>query len=224
MAVSVAVRRERPAWLNLRTLFGLALFLLSLLSGWHLLEGTERGTLVWAAADDLAAGVPLRTSDLVAVRSDLGADQLSVYLGAGADLEGAELTRPVGRGELLAARFVAPAGTGSEGRAMTVPVTADHAVGGRLTRGDRVDVYATLKGGRASARTTLILGSAQVLDLVTTGGLVADGESLTALTLEVSAVDAARLAFAIRTAEIDIVRVRGDEATPHPGSVSAADL
>lgn len=224
MAVSVAVRRERPAWMNLRTAFGLLLFLLSLLSGWHLLEGTERGARLWAAAADLPAGVPLRDSDLVAVTSDLGGAQLSVYLGANADLVGAQLTRPASEGELLAARFVAPSGSRASEQAMTVPVTADHAVGGELAPGDRVDVYATLTGGRGSGRTSLVVGSAQILALVTSGDLMSDGRSLTGLTLQVDPDEAPRLAFAVRTADIDVVRVNGEVPATRRGAVSEADL
>lgn len=224
MAVRIAVRGERPGWLNLRTVFGLLLFLASSAWGWMLLDGVDRGTRLWAAASDLPAGVPLRSSDLVAVTSELGQQQLSVYLGAGTNLEGAELTRPVGRGELLVAGFVAPSEQGSAARAITVPITSDHAVGGDLSPGDRVDVYATLGGSRGAARTTLVVSSAQVLDLVTAGGLISDGESLIGLTLEVSADDAARLAFAIRSGDVDIVKLTGDQPTSPGGSVSASDL
>lgn len=224
MAVRIAGRGESPGWLNLRTVFGLLLFLASSAWGWMLLDGVERGTRLWAAASDLPAGVPLRSSDLVAVTSDLGQQQLSIYLGAGTNLEGAELTRPVGEGELLAAGFVAPSAHGSAVRAMTVPISADHAVGGDLRPGDRVDVYATLKGGRGAARTTLVVGSAQVLDLVTAGGLISDGESLVGLTVQVGAADAARLAFAIRSADIDVVRLTGDQPALPVGSVSASEL
>lgn len=224
MAVMLMGPFERPTWLNLRTIFGLILFVTSSAWGWFLLDGVERETRLWAAAADLPAGVALTSSDLVAVTSDLGEDQLPLYLGADTNLEGAELTRPVGRGELLAAAFVAPGGGDSTRRAMTVPVTADHAVGGELRPGDHVDVYATLKGMRGVGRTTLVVSSAQVLDLVTAGGMISDGESLIGLTLEVDAIEAAHLAFAIRSADIDIVRLTGDRPATPVRSVTAADL
>ena len=224
MAVREAGRTVRAPWANARTGFGLALFLVSLASGWHLLAATERGVQVWAASTDLPAGVALREDDVVAVATELGPGQLTAYLGPHLDLEGLELTRPAQKGELLAASFVAPEGSGPGGRSMTVPVTADHAVGGKLVPGDRVDVYATLTGGGASARTSLVVAEAQILDLVVADGLMVDGGALTGLTLDVDETDAARLAFALRNAEIDIVKVRGHGPPPSVASASARDL
>lgn len=223
MAIAVAVRGGRPAWANMRTLFGLALFSISLVSGWHLLEGSGGGLRLWAAARDLPAGVPLTASDLVPVTSNLGSAQVPLYLGAEVDLVGAELTRPVRAGEFLAADFVAPSDGGFEGQAITIPVTPEHAVGGALTAGDLVDVYATLRSAGSSPRTALVVEAAQVLDLVGTSDLMADSSTLAGLTLEVSGGDAAKLAHAIRTADLDVVKVNGESSSPVT-SVSGNDL
>ena len=223
MAVAVASRESRPAWMNLRTLFGLALFSVSLVSGWQLLEGSGAGLRLWSAARDLPAGVPLRASDLVPVTGDLSPTQVSLYLGAEVDLVGTELTRPVAAGEFLAADFVAPADGGFEAQAMTIPVTPEHAVGGDLAAGDRVDVYATLRSSGSSARTVLVIQAAQILDLVGTSDLMSDGNTLVGLTLEVTGADAPKLAHAIRTAELDVVKVNGDSSSAMI-SVSRGDL
>jgi len=148
----------------------------------------------------------------VLVTTDLPSGQLAVYLGGSAALEGTSLTRPVREGELLAAAFVAPDGSPTDGREMTVPITAEHAVGGKLVPGDRVDVFATTTSGAGRARTTLVVSSAQILDLVTTSGFTADETSLVGLTLEIDHDVAADLAFAIRSADIDVAKVRGSSA------------
>lgn len=223
MAIALAARDGRPAWMNLRTLFGALLFSISLVSGWHLLEGTGGGHRVWMAARDLPVGVPLTAADLVPVTSELGPAQMPLYLDAGVDLVGAELTRPVAEGELLAAAFVAPADGGFEGQAITIPVTPEHAVGGDLTPGDLVDVYATLKSVGSSARTVLVVEGAQILDLVGTSDLMSDNSTLAGLTLEVAGGEAAKLAHAIRTADLDVVKVNEESSTPTT-SISRDDL
>src|SRR5688500_14632501 len=209
--------------MNLRTLFGITLFSISLASGWHLLEGSGPGLRLWAAARDLPAGVPLTAADLVATTGDLGPAQSGLYLGAEVDLLGAELTRPVSEGELLSAHFVASADGGFEGQEITIPVTPEPAVGGDLTPGDLVDVYATLKVGGASPRTVLVVEAAQILDLVGASDLMAETSSLVGLTLDISGSDAAKLAHAIRTAELDVVKVNG-ESSGTLTSVSGEDL
>lgn len=209
MAVAMASRDARPGWMNLRTLFGFALFSISLALGWQLLEGSGGGIRFWAAAKDLPAGVPLRSGDLMAVTGDLAAAQAPLYLGVGADVVGAELTRPVAKGELLSAGSVAESDEGFEGQVITVPVTPEHAVGGDLAPGDLVDVYATFRSAGASARTVLVVRNAQILDLVGTSDLLHDGSTLAGLSLDVTGHEAARLAHAIRTGELDVVRVSG---------------
>lgn len=219
----MGARGSRPAWLNLRTLFGSALFAISLGSGWLLLEGAGGDLRLWAAARDLPAGVPLTASDLIPVTGDLGPDQVSLYLGADVDLVGTELTRPVAEGELLNAGFVAPAEEGLEAQAITVPVTPEHAVGGDLSPGDLVDVYATLKAGGATPRTVLVVQAAQILDLVGASDMLGQSSTLAGVTLGVTGEDTAKLAHAIRTAEVDVVKVYEESLTPST-SVSGDDL
>lgn len=224
MAVSVAVPNRRPVWLNVRTAFGAALFLFSVVSGWAVLEGTEQGIRIWAAAEDLPSGVPLTQSDLVPVTSDLAPEQAALYLSADTPLDGALLTRPVTKGELLAADFVAPASRTSGSRAMTIPTSPEHAVGGDLSAGDFVDIYATLKPGHGTPRTVLVVASAQIVDVVTATDLMVDNGALTGLTVEVGPDDAAKLAHAIRTAELDVVKVQGEAVAASGELVTGGDL
>ena len=98
----------------------------------------------------------------------------------------------------------------SVGSSMTIPVTPEHAVGGTLRPGDVVDVYATFNAADLRARTELVVEGAEVLDVVTAGGLVVSDDSMIGVTVAIDPDAAGALAGAIRTAEIDLVRVAGD--------------
>lgn len=223
--MDVSVRRvERPRWLNLRTTLGGLLFGIALLSGWHVLASAEVGHPVWAAATDLSEGTRLTMADLTIVEVDLPPEQLGRYLSADNSVEGATLVQAARSGELIPAAWVTAEGVGSSSRFVTIPITADHAAGGALRPGDRVDVFASLSSGRPGARTTLVVAAAEVEDLVHAGGFVADDESLAGVTVEVSSLDAAKLTFAIRSADIDLVRVHGDATPVMSASIRARDL
>ena len=95
---------------------------------------------------------------------------------------------------------------------MTIPVTPEHAVGGALRAGDTVDVYVSYNAGDLRALTKLVLDDAQILDLVTAGGLVVGDEAVVGVTVSVDSAVAKELAFAIRNGEIDLSR--GTAAQP----------
>lgn len=223
MAVAAA-RFERPGWLNVRTTLGLALFVISLLAGWRVLGAAERSYLVWSVGSDKPEGAVLAAADLRPVPVDLPPEQLGRYLAVDASLEGATVLRAMRAGELIAASAVTDAKAPTQARLITIPVTVDHAAGGALAPGDRVDIFASLAAGRPGARTTLLVAGAEVEDLVRGGGFVADEESLAAVTVEVSPHDAAKVAFAVRSAEIDVVRVVGDPSEVSIDPVTEADL
>lgn len=215
---------ERPRWLNLRTSLGALLFGIALFSGWHVLGSAEAGHPVWAAATDLSEGTRLTRADLTIVEVDLPTEQLRRYLTGEISVEGGTVVQAVRSGELLPAAWVAADAIGSSSRFVTIPITADHAAGGALRPGDRVDVFASLSSGRPGARTTLVVAAAEVEALVHSGGFVSDDESLAGVTVEVSPQDAAKLTFAIRSADIDLVRVHGHASAVTSTSIRAADL
>lgn len=210
MDVPVARRVERPEWVNSRTVLGLVLFGVALFGGQRVLEAGSRTVPVWAAARDLSAGQVLSPSDLRIAEVRLPGDLLAGYASAETSIEGLTTTRAVARGELISARWI----TDEEvalGSSMTIPVTPEHAVGGDLRPGDRVDVYATYNASDLRARTELVVEGAEVLDVVTAGGLVVEGDSMIGITVAIDRDAAAVLAGAIRTAEIDLVRVDGGD-------------
>lgn len=222
--MSVAARRmERPGWVNLRTVLGAALFSIALGSGWQVLATAERGYHVYAATSDLPEGTKLTPALLTLVEVRLPPAQMSRYLGEASALDRAVLMQPLREGELVAAAAVGESRVGG-GRVITIPITADHAAGGTLRPGDRVDVFASLAAGQPDARTALLVAGAEVEDLVHSDGLVMDERSLAGVTIEVSPQEAARVAFAIRGADIDIVKVTDASSPALVGPVRRADL
>lgn len=224
MDVPTARRLARPRWANLRTILGIALFAGALVIGRGILEGAKTTVAVWAAAQDLRQDEAIGPEALVRAEVKLPSDVAAAYAAATEDLEGAVLTRPLVAGELVPRAWIAAGPSISAGRSMTIPVTPEHAVGGRLRAGDRVDVYATFDSGDAAARTSVLVRGVEVLDVVETGGLVVGEESVVGLTVAVTPPEAARLAFAIRTAELDFALVAGPAEDEGSATVTAEDF
>lgn len=224
MDVPAARRLETPIWLNGRTVLGLLLFCAAVLGGQRLIERSAATTLVWSAAHDLPQDALLSARDLKPVEIRLPDDLAARYMDSGISIEGSTITRAVLAGELIHSGWLSDAATGGEGRSITLPVTPEHAVGGDLRSGDRVDIYATFDPGDARARTTLLARDVQIIEVVTAGGFALEEEALVGLTVSVSPDEAARLAFAIRTAELDVVRITGDAASATTTTVRAGDF
>ena len=226
MRAEGVARLEVPDWVNLRTVLGAALFLIAMATGSRVLATAERGTSVWVLTRDVAVGARLAEGDVRRAEVNLAAEQLSTYVSSDAAVENALVVRGVRRGELLAAASVAPPGTPSDQRSITVPVTADHAVGGRLSTGDLVDILATVDARMSAARTTLLVGSAVVQDVVFDPTFGAGETALVGITVAVDPDQALRIALATRSAEIDVVRVDGPagDAVVGAASLSLEDL
>jgi Flp pilus assembly protein CpaB len=224
MDVPQARRISRPSWINLRTVLGLLLFCLAFLAGQRVLDDSRVTVAVWSATRDLGADSVIGDDDITAVDVKLPDDAIALYALASDDLVGTILTRPVRAREIVPVESVATAPEFSTGRSMTIPVTPEHANGGALRPGDRIDVFATFDPGDVRARTTILVRAVEVLDVVTAGGLVGDSESAVGITVAVTPEDAARLAFAIRTAEIDVARITGEAGGEGPKTVRAEDF
>lgn len=224
MDVPEARRASAPSWLNARTMLGLFLFCAAVLGGQRLIESSSSTTLVWAAARDLPQDATLTSQDLRPVEVRLPAEQLSQYVASSSALDGSILSRALLEGELIHSGWLVDTQTQGQGRSMTIPVAPEHAVGGDLRAGDRVDIYATFDPGDARARTTLLARDIEIVDVVTAGGFAIEEEALVGVTVSVSPVEVTRLAFAIRTGEIDLVRITADAAAPATETVRAGDF
>jgi Flp pilus assembly protein CpaB len=100
---------------------------------------------------------------------------------------------------------------GSAGRELTIPVTPEHALGGDIRAGDRVDVFATFDKGTDVSRTITVARAAVVHGVLRSDGLFGQhAGGITGLTLDVQRDDAIAVAFAARNAELDVVRAHGE--------------
>lgn len=223
MDVPQARRLERPAWLNGRTIVGIVLFTVSLVGGQRLIDGYRTTVPVWTARADLATGTVLEASDLIPSEANLPAELRARYALGETSLVGAVLTEPIAQGELVPLGSVAPAGTLVTGRLVSIPVQADHSVGGRIAPGDLIDLFVTFNPGDARARTEQLAASVEVVDVVTEQSIVAADGLPIAITLLVAPESVAEIVHASRTGELDVVKVTGSPSTELAEPVSAGD-
>ena len=217
-----ARRLEKPRWINLRTGLGLLLFTGSLIAGQQMVGTTTPQVQLWVAAADVPAGSTLGPTDLRSVGADIPADSMDLYALSSTDLVGAYVVDTVPAGQFVPLSSLSEAPP-SGSRHMTIPVAPEHAVGGSLAAGDRVDVIVTLDPGRPTARTSVLVSEVEVLGVVEDSGNFGGAGQAIGITIAVSADDAPKLALAIRTGEVDVVRVVGSSST-HEGAVTSEDL
>jgi Flp pilus assembly protein CpaB len=191
-----------------RLVVGLLLVVLSVLGGVRLASTADDTVGVYTATRDLPADHVLTRGDVRVTQiraSDSVLDRL--VLAGKAPPVGRALRFPLVEGGLLQTGAVGESGARATGREITVPISADHALGGALDPGDRVDVLGSFDKGTELAKTLTVAKSAQVVDVVSTDGLFGQREGeLSALTLAVKPDDVVLVAFAVRNGEVDVVR------------------
>ncbi len=214
MSVRTALRRWRLVVLDGRVVTGIVLAAVSLLVGLRLAAPPEAATRVYAAAADLEAGHVLDRGDLTVVevrgpRRTLGGLALAEH----GPPAGRVISSPLRSGGLVS--LDALGGAPAPGREITIPVTADHALGGGVRVGERLDVFATFDKGTDAARTVVVARQATVRSVTRSDGLFGqhDGE-VTSITVSVQPEAAIALAFAARNAELDVVRAEGEARGP----------
>jgi Flp pilus assembly protein CpaB len=201
-----AVARSRR---RLRVVTGVVLVAVSVLGGIRLTRAPAPGTAVFVAAADLDAGHVLTRRDLTTV-------EVRAARGLVAGLERADRGAPVGRTLRTPVRAGAAipmdalGGALPAGRDVTIPVSPDHALGGAIRVGDRVDVYATFDKGTDAARTMTVARRAVVRGVTESDGLFGQqAGAISAITLAVEPDAAIGVAFAARNGDLDVVRARG---------------
>lgn len=208
---SPGVRRltRRLPRVDARLVVGLLLVAAAVLGGLRLAASADRTTAVHTAARDLPAGHVLTATDLSTTRINAAPAVVDRLLEPG-DLAstGRVLRFPLRRGELVAG--TALGSSAPRGREITIPVGPDHALGGALEPGDRVDVLASFDKGTEAAKTLTVAAGAHVVDVIHEDGLFGQREGeLAGLTLAVPRQDVVLVAFAVRNGEIDIIRADG---------------
>jgi Flp pilus assembly protein CpaB len=207
---TVTAPRRRSARLprvDTRLVVGLLLVALSIIGGLRLAATGEASVVVYTAARDLPAGHRLERGDLATTHLRAPARVLDRLVRGVAPVDRV-LRVPLAEGDLVPGTAL---GTGARReREITVPIAAEHALGGALRPGDRVDVLASFDKGTEAARTLTVAARAQVVDVVRSDGLFGQREGeLSAITLGVQPDDAVLVAFAVRNGEIDVVRAHG---------------
>lgn len=196
------------------------------ITGFLVVTADRSGTQVAVAAHDLNVGevlnaTALRYQDVTVPKAVL--DTLVTPVSA-PTLQGSVATHPIVAGTMVARTDFAPAAGPSQQRSMSVPIDAEHAVGGALHRGDVVDVLDGAAHDGAPNQASYVVTGAQVLavpDRPSAGGL--SGSSKYWVTLALRApVDAQRLAAAIEQGKVDIVRSTGAPAASETPATSGS--
>ena len=212
MTVAVPqVRRLRLPAIDARVVGGVVLVAISIVGGLRLTRALDAATPVYVAAADLDEGHVLSSADLTVgeVRGTPGMISGLARFGPAGPPVGRALRAPLREGAAVSIDALGAAVPA--GRQITIPVTPDHALGGEVRVGDRVDLFATFDKGTDAARTVTVARSATVHGVVRADGLFGQhAGAMTAITLDVEPDAAIVVAFAARNAELDVVRAHGE--------------
>lgn len=184
--------------------------LLAALLNYSALRARDDTVRVAVAAREIPAGAPLAAGDLRFADARLDDDVLATLLGSeqAAARDGWIATGTLAAGEPIRASDLRAPSAPEEQRAMSLPIDPEHAVAGAVRRGDRVDVI-EVRDGVASYLVT----DAEVLAVPATaprGGIGRLGRF--SITIAVDDEVALRLASALHTSALDVVRSTGSRA------------
>ncbi len=158
---------------------------------------------VLVAGADLAAGSPLSELEI-----DIRQVESATGLVAGdevGELGDWVLTAPITAGEPLLPSLLRPAETLAAPDVLAIELDTGHAVLGKLTGGDRVDIYATRSRPGEPTETSLIATSIYVLEARLSEASA--GPDRVALLLAVDRNTARAITTAMHAGEVDLVRV-----------------
>ena len=183
---------------------GLLAFLLNVL----IIRGKGETVEVLVAAHPIAAGSRLAADDIASEFVDAEGPFVDRVLAREAvtPLLGHVVVRDVGSGDPLLVDDLRPAAAPDGGRAMSIPIDADHAVGAALYVGDRVDVISVDAG-----ESRFIATGIEVLR-VAVGDNRAAGDRF-GVTVGVSEAEALAIAEALDRGSIHLLRSTGIDRT-----------
>jgi Flp pilus assembly protein CpaB len=204
MAVNVRVRGISIPRPDTRTLIGIGLAATAaLLVLWLTRPAPTIPILV--AGSDLPAATPIAELDLT-VRHTTDATGMVTGDSPG-DLADWVLVAPLAAGEPLLPSLLRPPEVQTAPNLLALEIDEAHAVLGRLSPGDAVDVYASTSPLGAPTETKLIASSVYVVDATVSDSSV--GGSQVQLLLAVDDELAATLTAALNGGDLDLVRVGG---------------
>jgi Flp pilus assembly protein CpaB len=200
-ALPRAVARTRR--IDLRVVLGLLLFVVGILATSGLIRQAQQRTPVLVATRTLEPGHTIQEGDLRAAEVGLGPGVASVPAEELELVEGQVLAAPVEEGQVVTSGAVSAGPSVSTGQvALSVGVTPQHAAGGSLRSGDRVQLLATEDPDRPTARTSVLLSDVEVVAVTPEQGPAAD--PLLTVTLAVDSDDAAAVAQAANSGVLDL--------------------
>jgi Flp pilus assembly protein CpaB len=170
------------------------------------LRAADTSRPVLALGRDAAAGTMLAAGDLRATRVHASGTVLANLFTPrdAAALAGAVLATNVHAGALLTRDELRAPDVDSASRVMSFPLARAHAVAGKLTSGDRVDVVAV---DHETKRARYVLTDSEVVAFDTRGaGPLASASDDVTVTVLVDADSATRLAAALDNGTVTLVR------------------
>lgn len=205
---------RRPWWsrVSAAQIFMVVAGILAFIANLAILRAREEVTLVAVAATDINAGVAILEAVHVGYVELNGADEALaplVTIDEIGDLEGHILTSPVRAGDTFIQSDLVASVNPIDQRAIALAVGRDHAVGGDISIGDRVDVIWVDDG---VAR--YVVTGVEVIDTTNdqrTGGAFSASQAFS-ITVAVDDVQALELAQALNSGQIEIVRSTGADA------------
>ena len=178
------------------------------------LRNQEETRSIVVAATSIEAGRSLSPEDFRVAEVDLDDDLFASLIPweQATGLSGKVAARAIGAGEMVSVADVRSAAAPHSLRAISIPIDPEHAVGGQLLVGDRIDLISVSNEvGR------YVLTNAEVLAVPTEARASFRGSGGYYLVVAVDADQALAVAGAIRQGEIEVVRSTGS-TTVEPGS------
>jgi Flp pilus assembly protein CpaB len=172
------------------------------------LRAADDSRPVLVAAHEILPGTVIDGGTLRVERIHADAGVLATLFAPTAidDLRGRVAVTDVRAGSLLTQGDVQAAAAGTAPRAMSFPIPVARAVDGALRSGDRVDVLAVQHN---TGRSNYVATDAQVLAFSTHGAGPLEDSQDASVTLAVDPGEAARIASALETGSVTLVRSTG---------------
>ena len=172
------------------------------------LHAADHTTPILAAARDLPSGTVIDAQAVRVARVHTDAATLATLIDSDqlAAISGRVAVEDIPAGALLTRAALRSASEGLAPRAMSFPIPRSRAVGGALDTGDRVDVLAVQ---RNTGRSSYVASNVEVLDFRSQDSGPLQESDDASVTIAVDSAAAARIASAIETGTITLVRATG---------------
>lgn len=161
------------------------------------------------AVTSIEAGRTLGPADFRVAEVDLDDDLFASLIpwGRATELNGMVAARAIGEGAMISSGDVRSAAAPDRLRAMSIPIDPEHAVGGQILAGDRIDLISV-----SDEASSYVLVNAEVLAVPDEARASFTGAGGYYLVVAVNSEQALAVATAIRQGEIEVARSTGSIA------------